>query len=838
MASFRLELPRELLWAGLRQDPWRFALALLAISLGVALGYAIVLINAQASDEFGRAARELSGDAQLVVNGPRDGFDEQVYARLAALDDLAGVSPALELDVKRSGEEGSVRLMALDVFRAVRVQPGLVPVPADEGDILSVLRPNHVFVNAAAQARWRLRVGDDLAVQSGLAVATLRVAGTLAAGTESPLLVMDIAAAQKLFERQGLVNRIDLRMSPGADAVQVRERIAAMLPAGVTVVTVEQSDVSARRMTRAYRVNLAVLALVALFTGALMVHATQSLSVQRRATQHAIWRALGVTRGQLRGALLSEAALTGVAGGLLGVLFGAALAGGALRWMQSDLNAVMVPGVALPPFDALTAIAMVGCGALAALSGALLAALRAARLPVADALRSRDTWHWESVRSGNGLGWGLLLIGAGLCLAPPLDELPVFGYLAIVALLLGTLVLLPGLARLLLSALPATSPLSLSLPAAQLRGAISQVSLSLAATVAAVSLSVAMAIMVASFRDSLDHWLERVLPAELYLRAGQPNDTAYMDETTQARIRTMAGVERVQYQRTQQVLLTSERPRVTLLARDLEGISPEEVLPLIGTALAPAQRGQQALWVSEIAAALHGLSVGERLDLPIAGRKVPFVVAGIWRDYARQQGAVLMERARYVELTGDRRVNEAALWLAKGADAQAVTRALGVLGKAHDLDVLSAQHLRTVSMQVFDRTFAITYALEAVAIFIGLVGLSSSVGALVLSRRREFGVLRHLGVTSGGIRRLLAVEGMMTTGTGIAVGAVLGAAMSWILIHVINRQSFHWSMDMDVPWLALSVFALSLLLLATLTSWWSARQAVGVDLVRAVKQDW
>lgn len=839
MAWWRPDLPGELLWGGVRQEPGRFALALVAIALGVALGHAIALINRHATEEFARAARDLSGEAHAVVRGPRQGFDEAVYPRLAGLPEVEAASPALELEVKLADSEDTLRLMALDVFRAARVQPALIPLPADEDDAVAVLREGQVFVNAAAQSQWQLRVGGTLAVQSGVTRHVLRVAGTLPAGTGAPLLVMDIAAAQRLFDRIGLINRVDLKLSSAVEPAGALQRIAAQLPAGLVAVTAEQTDASARRVTRAYRVNLAILALVALLTGALMVHAAQSLSVRRRATEHALWRALGVTDTRLRAALLWEAGCAGLAGGVLGVLAGEGIARLVLRWMlaggASATPAAESTGLAFAPGLMLV---MLASGTLAALSGAWLAAARAARVPVAQALRSRDAWHWEPVRRGTGAGIVALAAGGLLCLLPPVDDLPLFGYLAIACLLAGTLALLPRLAQALLQCVPAGAPVGLSLPVAQLRAALPQVSLSLAATVAAVSLCVSMAIMVASFRDSLEHWLDRVLPADLYVRAGMPNDSASLDTATQARVRALPGVARVQFQRSQQITLSAATARVTLLARDMFQGAPADALPLTGAALTPAPPAAEALWVSEIAAALHGLHVGDRVAVPIGGRDVVFVVAGLWRDYARQQGALLIDRARYLALTGDTRANEAALWLTKDADAGAVAASLGALAQARALEVSSTQDLRTISLAIFDRTFAVTYALEGVAIIIGLVGLTSGVGALVLARRREFGVLRHLGFTAGGIRRLLTVEGCLTTGTGIVAGGLLGAAMSAILIHVVNRQSFHWSMDLAVPWIGLVLFAGSLLLLATLASWWSARQALGTDLVRAVKQDW
>jgi len=236
---------------------------------------------------------------------------------------------------------------------------------------------------------------------------------------------------------------------------------------------------------------------------------------------------------------------------------------------------------------------------------------------------------------------------------------------------------------------------------------------------------------------------------------------------------------------------------------------------------------------------LYGLSPGTEVDLPLAGRAVRFTVAGVFRDYVRQQGAIVIDRDRYVALTGDRTVTNGALWLALGATAAEVEAAIRRdIPGGGTLEIALPGEIRAASLTIFDRTFAVTYALELAAVVIGLVGLSSSFGALVLARRREFGVLRHLGMTRRQIGTMLATEGVAVSGIGLAAGLGLGFAISLILIHVVNRQSFHWGMELAVPWAALAGFAAVVLALATATAVASGRQAMGDDVVRAVKEDW
>jgi putative ABC transport system permease protein len=208
------------------------------------------------------------------------------------------------------------------------------------------------------------------------------------------------------------------------------------------------------------------------------------------------------------------------------------------------------------------------------------------------------------------------------------------------------------------------------------------------------------------------------------------------------------------------------------------------------------------------------------------------------RDYARQHGTVVIDRADYIALTGDRRVNDAAVWLRPGVTPAAAMEAIRALPGGAELDLAAPAEIREVSLRIFDRSFAVTYAMEAVAVLVGLFGLSSSLGAIVLARRREFGVLRHLGVTRAQVRAMLAVEGGLLAVLGAGAGLVAGGAISLVLVYVVNRQSFHWSMELHPPYALLGALVFILVVLAIATAVVSGREAMGMGPVRAVREDW
>jgi putative ABC transport system permease protein len=314
------------------------------------------------------------------------------------------------------------------------------------------------------------------------------------------------------------------------------------------------------------------------------------------------------------------------------------------------------------------------------------------------------------------------------------------------------------------------------------------------------------------------------------------SDDAWLPREFVAAAARVPGVARVEAQRVRALQLAADRPAVSLLARPL-GDAPQQRLPLVGEVRAPSDH-ELGVYVSEAVVGVYGARVGSRLTLPLE-RPVQATVLGVWRDYARQFGAIAIDDAAYRALTGDERVNDLALWLAPGADVAAVQRGLRALARDPALleFALPAQ-LRRLSLAIFDRSFAVTYYLQAVAIAIGLFGIAASFSAQVLARRKEFGLLAHLGLTRAQIIGVVAGEGAAWTAAGALLGLGLGLAVSVVLVHVINPQSFHWTMQLLVPWARLAALCAAVLVAGSATAAISARAAAGRDAVLAVKEDW
>ena len=902
MRSPLLPLLTSFSWQELRQHPWRNAAAVVSVMLGVALAFAVHLINASALDEFAQAVRSVSGQADLSLNaGSGARLDEKLYGRLVRHPDVAWASPVLEInsyalspatDAEAASHKTALRVLGVDALQIAAIAPDLLPLPGDGADRLDVFAPDAVFLNASARSALGAEVGQSISVQHGMQWRRLRVAGMVAA-SGAPLVVMDVAAVQAAFGLAGQLSRVDLRLRAGVDRDALARALQAQADWPPGTVLQPPGDALERmgNVSRAYRVNLTVLALVALFTGGFLVFSVLALSVTRRAQQFALLDVLGLQRSHRMALVLLEALLLGLLGSALGLALGTGLALAALQVLGGDLGGGYFSGdTPALQWSAGAALVFGTLGVAAALVGAFLPARMAALLPPAQTLKGLGASMDGNSHARRGLF--LLLAAAALSALPPVAGVPLAAYVSVALLLLGGISALPWLVSLLLNAVApwvAHQPLRL-LAVERARRVPHGAAIAVSGVVASLSLAVALTVMVASFRQSVTQWLDTVLPAALYVRtagSASSSDTAFFDPRFVQDAAQLPGVARLLAQRSLALALAPDKPTVTLLVRPLRASSSTALdasasLPLVGDALTvPA--GAVGIYVSEAMVDLYGARLGQDFaplgaalqsltrrgaappisaqasapsDVPPeaapqasaqadAALRTRFFVAGVWRDYARQFGTVAIDSADFWTLSDDRRTNDLALWLTPGADEadvstqlRALADALGGTQASALLDFGSAGEIRQRTLQIFDRSFAVTYWLQAVAIGIGLFGVAASFSAQVLARRKEFGLLVHLGLTRTQVLRLLALEGAAWTTLGALAGTALGLAVAAVLVFVVNPQSFHWSMDLTVPWLRLLALGLAVVAAGTLTAWVSGRSAAGRDAVMAVKEDW
>lgn len=783
------------------------ALSMLAIALGVALGYAIHLINDAALADFSQAMKSVQGepDAAIVPQDSAGRVPLALVNELARDDAVALIAPVIETRVRIDRVPTAVKLIGLDVFSAALLMPDLLP--RQEGSIAGGgIFEDGVYASPALLLDLGKKVGAGVTVSRGESHWSTRIAGDLpAARPDDLLLVADIARVQARFGPADGVSEGRIRLAPGTRLGPWLASWAGRLPPGLGLRAAADNQTRLSNISRAYRVNLNVLALVALLTGAFLVFATQITAVAQRSTQFALLGVLGFSPRMRLLQVLLEGLAIGVPGAVIGLALGWALAVAFTRLMGGDLGGGFFSG-ATPTIvpQAAPALGFFALGCAASLAGAIYPAWLNRMQPLAQALKTgfaqrppTDRDGPPRPRAGKALAVALVA-GAALALTrlPAIFELPLAGYAAIALVLVLGVAVAPLLTQLVFGALARRD-----LPAAQ-RIAVQNVGQApLMAQVAAsglivsFALTVSMVTMVSSFRVALDQWLDVVLPAPYYVRSkGVPLPAQLLA----ALERPDAPFARVERMAAGAVSLDPRRPAVAVLVRELDRAKPGARLPFTGEIVA-APPGTIPVWISEPMQELYRLKPGQTLRLPLLGREVEVFVGGVWRDYARQFGAVAIGSEDYIALGGKFEAAELALW--PRPDGDAATRDwLARHAARFGVETAESGEIRKLSLAIFDKSFAVTYALEAAAMLIGLFGLAVTLAASVWLRARELATLSALGFDRAMLTRAVMFEGALIAAIGLAVGLACGLAVGAILTHVVNPQAFHWRMDLRIPW--------------------------------------
>lgn len=842
-------LPHSLLQTSLRslvRRYWLSLLCLLGIALGVAVVVAIDLANESARRAFTLATESVTGRATHQIIGGPAGVDEKVYQRLRVELGERLIAPVVEGYVLAE-DLGQQRfhLLGVDPFAESTFRSYLSPdagLPLEELMPLLV-EPKTILLTEDVAARFGVAPGDTVHVQVGSRRESLRVVGLLAPADEfsrqalSDLLLTDVATAQEVLGQVGWLSYIDVLAPPTEPEGQARlARIAAMLPPGVRVTEAAARTQAVQQLTGAFELNLTALSLLALVVGTFLIYNTMTFSVVQRRPTLGTMRSLGVTRREIFTLILVEAGLLGLLGSLLGLALGILLGRGAVGLVTQTINdlyfAVTVRNVEINP---LVLAKGAGLGLLAALVAAAGPAYEATSVSPASTLQ-RSTIEGRARRlvpAATLGGMALLGIGAAL-LTLPLRSL-VLSFAGVLAVVLGFAALTPGVTVLIahLTARPLgylLGPVGRMAPRT-LSGALSRTGLAIAALMVAVSVSIGVGLMVHAFRLTVDRWLSTTLQADVYISvpasAGSRSDVP-LDPALEARVAAVPGVETVEAIRNARVE-SPDAGTVAVLAVQWRRLRQNRLFVCApgGPAGARAALAEGAVLISEPLAYRHRLTCGDQVTLLADAGPRSLPVAGVFYDYSSDQGLVMMDLDRYRALWRDPSISSLAVYTAPGEDVDELVTRLRKALAGDALLVRSNRGLREAALGVFDRTFAITYALQLLAVVVAFIGVLSALMALQLERTREFGTLRAIGLTPGQLWRLTLLETGLMGGLAGVLALPTGLTLAAILVYVINRRSFGWTIQFalapETLVQALLVAVLAALLAGLYPAWRLAR---------------
>jgi putative ABC transport system permease protein len=838
------------------ERPVRTAMTVLGIALGVAVSVAIRTANVEVLKSFEEAVLTVAGRATLQVSGGELGLDERVIAMLRNQPGVVSASPVVQqhAQVAAGPHRGKpLVVMGLDLLEAAdhrnfRLKTGAGAEPTLD----PLLEPNAVFVGTRLAAEWSLSEGSPLDLLIGTSTYRLVVRGVVESSTGvrtawEHLAVMDIAAAQSLFGSAGKLDRIDLVTDPARPVEEIAGAIAPLLPPPLTIQRPAHRNEQVERMVRAFQLNLATLSGVGLLVGLLLVYNTIAYSVVRHRREIGILRALGLSRPGIAALFVGEAAVMGLIGGVGGSIFGVLLARQLVSSLSRTVSDLYAPvSVAADGLSLLTP-ALLSEGGLFGLAVAMLGALApsvdASRTAPARALAPGEYEDTQAFRA-RPLAWvgGGCLVLAGLLAWPgPVGGLPLFGYASAFCLLLSLSCFAPLLVYGVGTVMTGRGRVgALGLIAAeQIARAPGRNAITASALMIGIAIMIGVGIMIQSFRQTVDEWIDQTVMADLVVAApgwltGEENgmQAKRMPLAWMSRAAAVPGVAAVDTYRDLTVELGG-RP-VSLVSRDLRvHAERSRYLFLNGNSHALLSRTVTArgVVISEVLAGRLGLREGSLLTLPTPSGERSFPVIGVFYDYATDGGKLVMDRSLYRTLWNDDTTTVIAVYVARDADAGIVRQRLAdTMGQVGQVVVITNAEIKREILAIFDRTFTVTYSLEFIAVVIALLGIVNTLLTSVLERQREMATLRAVGASAAQIRGLVLWEGLYLGLLGACLGVAGGLALSFLLIHVINKQSFGWTIHFQFPaWLVVEGVALALgaaLIASYAPALWAARQPV------------
>ena len=849
----RLLLFYRLMVRPLFREPVRTALVVLAVALGVAVVLAIELAGHAATGSFRSSMETLTGDNDLEI-AASGGVPEDAIEKLASLPYPIRISPRIQDYAILADSKKSLPLIGLDLVAeaGARNESWLSAAGASQPQETFALAFEHLGDNDSIWVGSSLgyKPGDRVPLLINDQVREYVIRGVYpdSNGNEAAI-VMDIAAAQRALTRYGRVDRILLKVLPVPSIEEWTQRFRAALPPGVEIRPQGAATTENRRMLAAFRWNLRLLSYISLIVGAFLIYNAISVSVVRRRPDIGIVRALGATRASILAAFVGEAACFGLAGALVGLPLGRFMATGAVRLMSATVESLYVssrPGaIELNTTSILLALTIgIGVAVLSAYSPAREAALVS---PVEAMARGRREYDLR-VHKTRDL-WIALALGVAAAFAsraPAISGKPFFGYLSTILLVAASALAIPAVVSAATSlsstAMGRLFGVEAMLASRSLRASLRRTSVLVGALSTAIAMMTAVGIMVGSFRQTIVLWMASELPADLYLRpAGfratdrHPTLTLGLAEKI-AQVPGVAAIERLRAYE-----ISFEGMPVTLASADLDvvrtrrdseffsGRPEQQVLAEL--------RNANAVAVSEPFTYKHHVKPGDSVTLSLGEAQAVFRIIDVYYDYSSERGNLIMDRNTMLRYLPDPAPSNLAVYFSPAANPEAVRAEIERVTAGHRVLISSNRDLRAEAVRIFDRTFAITYALEAVAVLVAVMGIAGAFLALVIDRRRELSLLRFLGAAGGQIQKLILVEAGLLGLLANLVGLLLGFALSLILIFVINKQSFGWTIQFHWP-VAVLLGALTVVYAATvLAGLYPAQMAVRLNPLEVLHEE-
>ena len=844
--------------AHLRAGGSLYLLTVLGVALGVAAVLSIQIINRNAVAAFSGSVKAVSGEADLSVLGYTPSFPEDLYPRVLSTPGVQAAWPLWRAAVVVSGADNlMLDLIGVDFFTPVDIP--WQGEPTDPAVALS--QPGWVALTPLLAAQMGWRVGDAFTVSWGSRRVRLRVGALVDFQALNPLAspklaVMDIAQAQGLFGDAGAIHQIDVKLASGADTAAARTSLQERLGPGVRVVTPEQRETQAKGLLAAFQLNLTALSLISLFVGVFLVYSSTQAALVRRREELGLLRSLGATRRQVFALIITEVGLLGGLGAALGLPLGYGVAQANVRVVSATLsNLYLLEEIARLEMTTWLYVLGIVIGVGGAVVGALLPALDVARRDT-RALLSAFTLH-ETVGS---LAPRLFALGMALPLTAAVwyglhgRHWQHAGFVLAVVLLLTLPLLTPLLVRELCARVRVRGfGLGYSLKGLGVR--LQTTSVAVASLAVAVSMLIGITLMIGSFRETLDVWIGTSIQADVYIApaswrgTGTGSDgglephvmavvTGHPAVRAVDRLRRFHGYTGDWQAATALQTGTLRRIIVSGVEMDLrQGLSRFPFLPGALPNPYEAVRERRGLFIGETLARKAGVWVGDALPIHTPSGERDFPVVAVYYDYSAGDGAVAMDLRTMEQAFGPGPVGSTALYLDPDADTASVVAELQAALPEAPIEIRSNRRLRAEVLAIFDQTFAITRLLQFMSLLIAVCGIALMLLVLAREQAPELALCRSLGARGRQLFGVFVGKGLSMGVMGLALGSAGGVLLAGLLIYVINRAYFGWTIQPYVDWSLIGQQAATILGAAVLASLYPAFRARQTSAAALSRED-
>jgi putative ABC transport system permease protein len=847
-------LLRNITLRHLRLHKGRTVLSIIGIALGVSVFVSVQLAIHTAIESFNVTVDHVSGKTNLQVTSFGRGFSEEVYLQVKKVPGVKAATPVIQYVSKIDEPIGEpLYLLGIDVFSDQPFREYQFYASDEEG-LLFLKNPNAITITEKLANRCGLKKGDPITLIIGSKRVVFTITNLLkmegpANSLEGNFGLLDIASAQEALEKVGFIDRIDLMVDQSQPIETIERELKKVIPPGVEVRRSHTRSGQIEKMVSAFHLNLTALSFISIVVGMFLIYNAISISVIQRRREIGILRSLGLPRSQVLGLFMGEAAWIGCVGSLVGIGIGIGLAKVMLYLVSRTITALYIlvkaEHLLLSPSVLIAGFAM---GVFASVLSSIGPAREASKIAPKEALAMGTLETKIKIRLiyFSLIGIGILILSLLFALQKPIYHRPLFGFLAALLILIGVSFLIPSITtllnRLLAPFLQFLFGAEGKLASRYIHDSMTRTVITIAALMTALSMLVSISIMILSFRKTVDLWVEQSINGDVFIFPGSYSITGYSAllplEVSRA-LPSLPGVKavdsfralEVEYQG-QPALIASVDGEVFLnlkVIRFTRG-NPQTILRQFAAG--------QAILVTESFSLRHQVKSGDRIKLNTPQGEKEFLISGVFYDYSSDWGMVLLEKKLFQSLWNDETLHSAGIYLKEGVSQEIFKEILRErYSKPYRLFVVSHRELRNEVLKIFDQTFAITYALEFIAIIVAILGIINSLNALIIERQRDIGIIRAVGAFRRQIEKTTLIEAGMIGFFSHILGLICGFLLSILLIYVINKQSFGWTIQFSIPlwsliesWLVVMVTSIGAGLIP-------ARRAAKMNLVESLRME-